>query len=191
MLIKNIAILASGNGSNAENVIRYFRVNKAINVVLVITNNPQAGVVQRANKLNVPCKVINNTMMGDSIQLIALLENYKVDFIILAGFLKKIPDTVIQQYENKIINIHPSLLPKYGGKGMYGINVHKAVIKNLETISGITVHLVNENYDEGKILDQFKIDVKPGTDPEVLQREIQKLEKEHFPSSIERYIKSY
>jgi phosphoribosylglycinamide formyltransferase-1 len=191
MATKNIAILASGNGSNAENIIHHFRDHSFIDVALIVTNNQNSGVIERGNQNNIPVEIIGNSSIQDGNELITVFEQFSVDFVILAGFLKKVPSAVIQCYENKIINIHPSLLPKYGGKGMFGMNVHRAVIENKESHSGITIHLVNENYDEGRILNQFEIDIIKGMTPELLQEEIQQLEKKYFPSIIEQYIKSF
>lgn len=191
MVKKNIAILASGNGSNTENIIKYFQSKDSINVQVVIANNPDAGVIKRSEKLAILTHIISNDDLELEKPILDYLLNLKIDFIILAGFLRKIPDVIISAFQDKIINIHPSLLPKYGGKGMYGIRVHKSVIANKENKSGITIHLVNEKYDEGKTLAQFQICIHKDWTPERLQGEIHKLEKKHFPIIIEKYIQSF
>ena len=150
----NIAIFASGNGSNAENIYHYFKKNNLpVTVALIVTNNPNAFVIERAKKMNVPVEVFyKNDFYRHPEKIIAQLKKYAVDYIVLAGFLLKIHPEIIRAYPNKIINIHPSLLPKFGGKGMYGDNVHKAVIEAGEKESGITIHFVNEEYDKGVLI---------------------------------------
>ena len=155
-----IAILASGSGSNAENIFNYFsEIKSSIEISLIITNKSDAFVLKRAEKLNIPAVVISGKDMKDESLVTELLKKYEIDFIVLAGYLLKIPDFLIRMYNNKIVNIHPALLPSYGGKGMYGDNVHKAVVEAGEKESGITIHYVNENYDEGKIIFQAKCEV--------------------------------
>ena len=154
-----IAIFASGSGSNAENIINYFKDNNHISVALLLTNNYEAGVIKRAKKLNMPILIFTKKNFNESTQIIDILINQKIDWIILAGFLWLVPSPMISAFPNKIINIHPALLPKYGGKGMWGHFVHEAVVSNKEIESGITIHLVNEKYDEGEILFQAKCDI--------------------------------
>ena len=169
-MIKNISIFASGNGSNAANLISYFSNNKDIKIGCVITNNKDAGVISIAELNNIPYYIIDNK---NTDLLLSKLDQYKTDLIVLAGYLKKISKEIIEKY--KIVNIHPSLLPKYGGKGMYGMNVHKSVIENKETESGITIHYVNEFYDEGLIIYQSKCNVDSNDTAQSLSDKIRKL----------------
>lgn len=183
------AIFASGSGTNAENLFRYFANDNRIKFKLVFTNNPNAGVIARAEKYNKNVQIISkDSLYNYSEQLIEFLKTEKIELIILAGFLLKIPEAFVKAFPDKIINIHPALLPKYGGKGMYGMHVHEAVIKNKETESGITVHFVNENYDEGKTIIQAKCRVEPSDTPESLAKKIHTLEYEYFPKAIEKLL---
>lgn len=172
----NIAILASGEGTNAENIIRFFE--KRHNFI-IISNKSNAKVLNRARILNVESFIINNNLSE-------ILKMNCIDFIILAGYTKLIPKEIIDEYKNKIVNIHPSLLPKYGGKGMYGMNVHKAVVKNMESLSGITIHYVDERYDEGQIIEQHSCEVLFCDTPETLSKKISQLEKEYFPKCLQK-----
>ena len=183
--MKNIAIFASGNGTNAERIIKYFAKSKIAHVALVVTNNSKAGVINRANTLNVDVQVINRNVFYDSQSIISTLAKYKVDLIVLAGFLWLVPKYLIDKYEYRIINIHPALLPKYGGKGMYGMRVHESVIENNEEESGITIHQVNDKYDDGQIIFQEKVKVEINETPETLAGKIHILEYKHFPKVIE------
>ena len=185
---KNIAIFASGSGSNTENIIRYFRENEAIQVSLVLSNRSDAYVLERAHRLGVPCNVFpkEDWMAGD--EILAVLQEYHIDFVVLAGFLVRVPDLLLHAYPNKMINIHPSLLPKFGGKGMYGDRVHEAVIASGEKESGITIHYTNEHYDEGGIICQQKCPVLPGDTPEELAQRIHRLEYEYYPKVIEELV---
>jgi phosphoribosylglycinamide formyltransferase-1 len=187
----NLVILASGNGSNTENIIKYFDGHESIKVALVVTNNSKAGVIERVKKYNIPVSILDNVQVEKGEELSQLFSAYAVDFIVLAGFLRKVPQQLTNDFRNRIINVHPSLLPKFGGKGMYGINVHRAVLDQGEKESGITIHLVNEKYDEGKIIGQFKVKVNPAYTPEELQDVIHQLEKDNLPKTIESYIKSF
>ena len=185
----SILIFASGNGSNAENLIIYFKKKKVKINWIIVTNNSDAGVIKRSVKLNVPYFVINK----DDLNKNSMLDKIKLidpSLIILAGFLLKIPEKIIDNFPQKIINIHPSLLPKYGGKGMYGMNVHKRVIENKELESGISVHYVNNHYDEGEIIFQKKIEIVYPTNALNLSKEIHMLEMEYFPVTIEKLVKS-
>jgi len=186
--MKNLAILASGSGSNAENIIKYFCNHSTIKVSLIITDNPNAYVIKRANYLGVNCTLLSKNSIRNGIELIEVLKENQIDWIILAGFLMLIPKNTIDEFNNRVINIHPALLPKYGGKGMYGINVHKKVIENHDNISGITVHFVNENYDEGDIIFQKECDVTPDDNAETLAQKIHKLEWEFYPKIIEHTV---
>ena len=183
----SILIFASGNGSNAENIITYFR-KKAIDINwMIITNNTNAGVIQKSIKMGVPFLVFNKKDFYENIFLKKIsLINPKL--IILAGFLLKIPENLIKKFDNKIINIHPSLLPKYGGKGMYGMNVHKEVIKNNEDLSGISIHYVNNQYDDGKIIFQKSTKITYPCTAEKLAKKIHELEMKYFPEVIEKLI---
>ena len=183
----SILIFASGNGSNAENIIKYFQ-EKSIHINwIIITNNSNAGVIERSVRLNIPFMVFSkddfyNNNVLEKINLI------NPSLIVLAGFLLKIPEKIIKNFPNKIINIHPSLLPKYGGKGMYGINVHKKVIENQESESGISIHYVNQNYDEGKVIFQKSITISYPTDASNLSKKIHELEMKYFPEVIEKLL---
>ncbi len=185
----HLAIFASGSGSNAENIIQYFRVRpeSGIKVALIVCNNPQAGVIERADRLHVPIELISRADLVGS-HLLSVLSDYKTDYLILAGFLLLIPASLIQAYPDKIVNIHPALLPRYGGKGMYGMNVHEAVLAAGESETGISIHLVNEKYDEGKIIFQGKVEVRPEYSASDIAAKIHILEQEHFPKVIEQFI---
>lgn len=185
---QRISIFSSGNGTNCENIIRYFRNHPFITVPLVATNNPKAGVIERAKMLKVDWYIISLQTNSEIQLVIDLLKHYSIDWIILAGFLKKIPIQIISLFKQKIINIHPALLPKFGGKGMYGINVHRAVIEAGEQISGITIHYVNEEYDKGDIIAQYTTEVFKSDTPESLMQRIQQLEHKYYPPIIEQAI---
>jgi phosphoribosylglycinamide formyltransferase 1 len=184
--MNKIAIFASGSGSNAENIINFFKENKKIEISLVFSNNKNAGVIQRAVNLDVKCLFFSRTDFYESKKVLQALKNNNIDFIVLAGFLWLIPEYLIDTYPNKIINIHPALLPKYGGKGMYGMNVHKAVVKNKDSESGITIHYVNKEYDKGNTLFQAKCSILPSDTPEDIAKKVHELEYEHFPKVIEK-----
>jgi phosphoribosylglycinamide formyltransferase-1 len=182
-------IFASGSGTNAENLIQFFKNDTRIKIRHVITNNPQAGVIQRAEKMGKTVHIIPSKIFKNQPEIVLeFLKTEKIDFIILAGFLLKVPEIMIKAYPNRIINIHPSLLPKYGGKGMYGMHVHEAVIAHKEKESGITIHYVNEHYDEGEILFQKKIQVDEHDTPQSLAEKIHALEYEYFPKVISQLI---
>jgi phosphoribosylglycinamide formyltransferase-1 len=183
-----IAILASGNGSNAQRIIEYFADNKDILFPFVITNKEDSYVRKRAESMGIPSIYISNSELKKGVSLLNLLIENKIDWVILAGYLLLIPSNVIKAFSNKIINIHPALLPKYGGKGMYGMKVHEAVIANSEKESGITIHFVNENYDEGDIIIQAKCSISDDDNPEILSQKIHFLEHEFFPKVIEDLI---
>ncbi|MCE3280166.1 MAG: purN [Bacteroidetes bacterium] len=186
---KNIAIFASGEGTNAQRIIDYFKDSDTFCVSIVVSNKPDAPVLKRADKAGIAFHVIKNkTEFYDTCQTIDILKAAKTDLIVLAGFLWMIPDNLIKAFPDKIINIHPALLPKFGGKGMYGMNVHKAVITAGENESGISIHYVNENYDEGKIISQHKCEITKSDTPESLSQKIQQLEHEFFPQIIEKLL---
>lgn len=184
-----IVILASGSGSNAENISIYFKRHESIKVVYILTNNKKAKVLDRAKQLKIKSCVFNRNNFNDESKLVEFLKK-EADFVILAGFLWKIPEHIIHAFPNKIINIHPALLPKYGGKGMYGMNIHKAVVENKEEQTGITIHYVNENYDEGAIIFQATTTVTKFDSPEDVAQKIHELEFKYFPKTIEEVIKS-
>jgi phosphoribosylglycinamide formyltransferase 1 len=188
--MKRIAIFASGSGTNAKNIIEHF-ANKDVAVIkLVLSNVKDAYVLERAKKLHVPTLVFTREEFYHSDKIQQILSDDKIDFIVLAGFLWLLPASLIKLFPNRIINIHPALLPKYGGKGMYGHHVHKAVINNHEKESGITIHYVNENYDEGSIIFQAKCPIEPSDTPDSLAERIHELEHKHFPSVIEEVLKN-
>lgn len=184
-LMKNIAIFASGEGTNAQNIIDYFKSGTlGLQVTLVISNNPKANVLNRAKNAGVSTYIVDRNSFYESDQVIDILKSANIDLIALAGFLWKIPEHLIQNFTNKIINIHPALLPKYGGKGMYGMNVHKAVVDAKEKQSGISIHFVNENYDEGQLISQHTCTIEDADTPEILAQKIHQLEQEFFPKVI-------
>jgi len=187
-LAQRLAIFASGSGTNAENIIKYFSNHKDISVDLVITNNPDAYVIERAKTYNISCAVINRKDFYNSDNLTKVLADAEIDWIILAGFLWLIPEFLVSAFPNKIINIHPALLPKYGGKGMYGHRVHQSVFDNFEKETGITIHYVNEAYDEGQIIFQAKTSLELRDTPDVIAQKIHELEYAHFPQVIEKEI---
>jgi len=187
--MKRIVIFASGSGTNAENIIRFFQKKENASVVLVLTNNPQAKVLDRCKSLGVSALSFNRVAFSKTNDVLNILKASKPDLIVLAGFLWKMPETILNAFPNKIINIHPALLPKYGGKGMYGMHVHQAVVANNETETGITVHYVNENYDEGAVIFQAKCDVLPSYSANDVAAKIHELEMEHFPKVVEVLLK--
>ena len=189
--MKNIAIFASGNGSNAQNIIEHFNATNIARIKLIICNKPDAYVLERAAALNVPSVVLPKEELTNETPaaLLSLLEEQQIHYIVLAGYLLKIPALLTEVYSRRIINIHPALLPKFGGKGMYGQYVHKAVIEAKERESGITIHLVDAVYDNGTILAQASCPVLESDTPETLADRIHALEKEHFAVTIEGYIK--
>ena len=186
---KRIAIFASGSGSNAQKIMEHFKRNADAEVVLVLTNNPQAFVLQRADNFEIPSHIFSRQEFYDTDDVIRLLKTLQVDLIVLAGFLWLVPPALLKSFPNKIINLHPALLPKYGGKGMYGDNVHNAVLENKEEESGITIHFVNENFDEGEIIHQSKFKIEPGDNLEMVKFKGQQLEHQHFPKVIENLLK--
>lgn len=186
--MKKIAIFASGSGTNAQNIIEYFQDHEKIAVSLVLSNKKDAYVLERSAALNVPSIAFTRDEFYQSDHVIKLLTNANIDFVVLAGFLWLIPENILRQYSGKIINIHPALLPKYGGKGMYGRHVHEAVINNREPESGISIHYVNEEYDKGTLIFQARCPVEKNDTPESLAQRVHKLEYEHFPKVIEELL---
>lgn len=187
--MKRIAIFASGTGTNAENLIRYFRTNPSGRVVLVLSNKPAAGVLEKASDLGVETCVFERRQFYETRDVLKLLKDRGIDFIVLAGFLWLVPEYLLDAFQGRIINIHPALLPKYGGKGMYGRHVHEAVLRNGEKESGITIHQVNPEYDEGDVVFQARCEVQPGDTPETLASRIHELEYAHFPAVVEQLLK--
>lgn len=186
--MKRIVIFASGSGSNAENLISFFHDSSEAGVVQVLTNNPRAKVIDRCNRLKVSCFCFNRTAFYDSEDVLELLRLKKPDLIVLAGFLWKVPTNIISEFPDKIINVHPALLPKYGGKGMYGMHVHRAVIESGDKESGISIHYVNEHYDEGALIFQASCEVTPNDSPESLVEKIHELEMRHFPEVVKSLL---
>ena len=182
---KRIVIFASGNGTNTQNIIKYFQNSKHAQVVCVLSNNKNAKVLDRSLDLNIEALSFTKAEMLAPQGLLSLLNNRKPDLLVLAGFLLKFPEIIIDAYPNQVINIHPALLPKYGGKGMYGHHVHKAVVANKETHSGITIHYVNNQYDQGKIIFQKKTTIVPQDTPQDVAVKVQLLEHQWFPKVLE------
>lgn len=181
---KNIAIFASGSGTNAENIIRHFQGNKDVNVALVVSNKSDAYVLVRAANLHVPSLTLTREEFARGEELARLMKERGIDFIVLAGFLLRVPEALIEAYPGRIVNIHPALLPKYGGKGMYGDRVHRAVVEAGERESGITIHLIDEQYDRGTTVFQAKCPVLPGDTPDDVARKVHALEYAHYPEVI-------
>jgi len=186
--MRNIAIFASGSGTNAENIIKYFSTKNGARVTLVFSNKRHAMVIKRAENLGVESVFFERDDFYVSGKVLDSLDEHRIDFIVLAGFLWLVPEKIIEKYRGRIINIHPALLPAYGGKGMYGEIVHKAVIENHDPESGITIHYVNSNYDEGDIIFQARCRVEPTDTPETLAVKIHALEYQHFPGVIEELV---
>lgn len=186
--MKHIAIFASGSGSNAENIIRYFKGHSHINVSLVMSNNPNAYVLERCRKLGVACLSFDREQFYNEDFVIKVLQQYKISFLVLAGFLWLVPKKILSVFPHRIINIHPALLPKFGGKGMYGFYVHSAVVDSGERESGITIHYVTEQYDEGEIIFQAKCDVATTDSSHEVEAKVRRLEIEYFPKVIEKVL---
>ena len=184
----NIAIFVSGSGTNCENIIKYFHDSSLVNTALVISNRADAYALVRADKLNVPSVVLTKKEINSPEAILPILKQYDIQFIVLAGFLLMIPDFLIEAFPGKIINLHPALLPKYGGKGMYGHHVHEAVKASGDTITGMTVHYVSPVCDGGDIIAQFSIDVSEDDSPEDIARKENQLEMKYFPGVIEKVI---
>jgi phosphoribosylglycinamide formyltransferase-1 len=185
--MKRIAIFGSGAGTNAGNILKHFEESEVARVHLVLTNNKNAGINDRARNYGVPMVVFNRAQL-ESGEVLERLKGHKIDFIVLAGFLWKIPDNIIDSYENRILNIHPALLPDYGGEGMYGMNVHIEVVENEEEETGISIHYVNSEYDEGEIVFQDTVEIDPDDSPEDVAGKVQELEHRHYSSVIEWVI---
>jgi len=186
--MKRIVIFASGSGTNAENLIEFFHNSDNASVIQVLTNNPHAKVLERAKRLKVSALSFNKVALSQTNDVLNILKASRPDLIILAGFLWKFPENILKAFPNKVINIHPALLPKYGGKGMYGMHVHEAVVANKEQETGITIHYVNEHYDEGAIIFQSTCDVKPDDSANDVANKIHEMEMEHFPKVVEKIL---
>ena len=185
--MKRILIFASGSGTNAQNIIEYFGDRPTGSVVAVFSNNSKATVLEKAKKLNVPSVIFSKEELNTGKTLQNIIE-FQPDLIVLAGFLLKVPENLIQAFPNRIINIHPALLPKFGGKGMYGMHIHKAVVENKEIETGITIHYVNENYDEGNVIFQQSVALSEIDTPDSVAVKIHELEQRHFPAVIEKLL---
>ena len=185
----NIAIFVSGSGSNCENIIQYFQNNKQANIALVVSNRSDAYALVRAQRLNVPTKVLPKAEFNNQEMVMKLMADYRIDFIVLAGFLLMIPDWLISAYQHRMINLHPALLPKFGGIGMYGHYVHEAVRKANETETGMTVHWVSPVCDGGEIIAQFRTPITPDDTPDDIAAKENVLEMKHFPQVIEAILK--
>jgi phosphoribosylglycinamide formyltransferase-1 len=186
--LKNIAIFASGEGTNAENIIRYFEHNNVIRTVAVLSDQKNANVLNRAANFNVPVRAFTKHELYETDEILNFLKELKTDLIVLAGFLKLMPEKIIHAFKGRIINIHPALLPKFGGKGMYGMHVHRAVHGAKEKETGITIHHVNEEFDEGEIIFQEKFSIDEYDSPEKILEKIRKLELEFYPKVIEKLL---
>lgn len=184
--MKKVAIFASGSGSNAENIAGYFSDSEYLNIECIYSNNPDAYVIQRAKKFNIPVYVFTRDEFYNTEKVLQHLQDKAIDFIVLAGFMWLVPAYLIDNFT--IVNIHPALLPKYGGKGMYGNRVHKAVVENSEIETGITIHYVNDKYDEGQIIFQARCAVLPGDSPDDVAQKVHMLEYEHYPKVIEQVL---
>jgi phosphoribosylglycinamide formyltransferase-1 len=188
-LKKRIAIFASGSGSNAQKIMEHFKKHTDAEVAIVLTNNPEAYVLQRADNFEIPTHIFDKHEFYQTNEVLDLLKNLNIDIIVLAGFLWLIPDTILVNYPKRIINIHPALLPKYGGKGMYGDRVHKEVLANGDEESGITIHYVNEDFDTGEIIYQARFKIEKNDDLEIIKFKGQQLEHQYFPKIIEQVLK--
>ena len=186
--MKRIVLFASGSGTNVENIVKYFDGHSAISIIAVFTNKRDAFVIDRCNSLNISAYSFNRSAFSESGTLLKILRGLEPDLIVLAGFLWKIPLDYVQTFSGKIINIHPALLPKYGGKGMYGRRVHQEVKDNMETESGITIHYVNENYDEGSIIFQARVAIGSEDSVEDIANKVHALEYKHYPTIIEELL---
>lgn len=188
-LKKRIAIFASGSGSNAQKIMEHFSKHPDAEVAIILCNNPNAYVIQRADNFEIPSHIFDRFDFYQTDNIIKLLKSMEIDLIVLAGFLWLIPENLLKAFPNQIINIHPALLPKYGGKGMYGDRVHQAVLNNKESESGITIHFVNENFDEGEIIHQSRYRIDQNDDIEMIKFKGQQLEHLHYPKVIESLLK--
>ena len=186
---KRIAIFASGSGSNAQKIMEYFKKHQDAEIAIVLTNNSEAYVLQRADNFEIPSHIFDKHECYKTDDIVKLLKNLQINLIVLAGFLWLIPENLLKAFPNKIINIHPALLPKYGGKGMYGDKVHQAILDAGEEESGITIHFINENFDEGEAIHQSRFKIEQGDDIEMIKFKGQQLEHLHYPKVVEHLLK--
>ncbi|MEM9676188.1 MAG: phosphoribosylglycinamide formyltransferase [Bacteroidota bacterium] len=186
--MKNLAVFASGNGTNAEKIFEQFQQHPSVRVSLLLTNNPSAGVIGRAARFRVPVEVFDKSILAKTDDVVKTLKAHQVDWVALAGFMLMVPQNLIDAFPNRIVNIHPALLPAYGGKGMYGMHVHRAVVEAGESSSGITIHYVNECYDEGTIIFQASCPVSSDDTAETLAEKIHQLEHQYYPQIIEELM---
>lgn len=186
---KRIAIFASGSGSNAQKIMEYFKRNDLAEVSLVLTNNPDAYVLQRADNFETPTHIFNRKAFYQSDEVVKILQKLNIDLVVLAGFLWLVPQNLLEAFPNKIINIHPALLPNYGGKGMYGDHIHRAVLAAQEKESGISIHFVNAHFDEGEMIQQFRFKIELQDQLENIRFKIQQLEHQHYPKVIEQVLR--
>lgn len=187
---KKIAIFASGSGTNAEEIIKHFNKHDRAEIALILSNNPDAFVLQRAANHHIPSMVFNRQEFYKGKKVDEMLAEYAIDFVVLAGFMWLVPERLVSQFHGKMMNIHPALLPKYGGKGMYGEHVHQAVVQNKESESGITIHWVNKDYDEGDIIYQAKCQIDPRDDAAAVAAKVHQLEYQFYPAVIEKSLLS-
>ncbi len=187
--MKRVAIFASGSGSNAENIVRYFRKDENVTVPLILSNKKDAYIHERAKRWGVPSFSFTKKEFDEADLILEMLAQYEIDFIVLAGFLLKVSEPILKAYPGSVVNIHPALLPKFGGKGMYGDKVHKAVVAAGEKVSGITIHYVNENYDEGDVIFQAECALSPADSPEEVAQKVHQLEYRWFPQVIAEVLK--
>lgn len=187
--MKKIVVFASGNGSNFQRIVDFFEKDKEVEVVLLVSNKQDAYVLERAKKTKIPSLVITREMLYQTEDVVRMLEKIQPDLLVLAGFLWLIPENMIHAFPRKIINIHPALLPKYGGKGMYGMNVHKAVVENKEKETGISIHYVTKEYDKGDLICQVKCAVDSSDTPEDIAEKVHQLEYQYFPVVIDALLK--
>lgn len=186
--MKHLAVFASGNGTNAEKIFEQFHEHSSIRVALLLTNNPTAGVIARAARFNIPVEVFDKSILTKTNEIVKILQSCQVDWIALAGFMLMVPQNLIDAFPQRIVNIHPALLPAYGGKGMYGMHVHRAVVEADEKVTGISIHYVNERYDEGAIIFQASCAVQPDDTPETVAEKVHELEHKYYPQVIEELM---
>lgn len=186
--MSKLAVFISGSGTNAENIIQYFQKKKSAEISIVVSDNESAYGLQRAKNLNVPTHCFTKGQFKDGTEVLELLKENEISFIVLAGFLSFVPDSIVSAYAGRIVNIHPSLLPKHGGKGMYGSIVHQSVVANNEKESGITIHFVNEKFDDGEIIFQVKCSVESTDEAQEVEKKVRALEMEHYPQVVEQVL---
>ncbi len=184
----NVTIFASGSGSNAENIFNYFKNSKLVRIGLLITDNPKAFVIERCRRHSVPCLVLSKRLIDDTDFMLGVLRDFRTNFVVLAGYIKLVPDYIVTAFDQRIVNIHPSLLPKHGGKGMYGSRVHQSVLDSGDKESGITIHFIDNDYDRGSVIFQAKCPVLPDDTADTLAQRVHALEYEHYPKVIEDTI---